>query len=240
MRRAVALALMLAGPARAEGLPEGWVALADIAPGIAQDIRYARDFNFTAGVVPGYEAPACILRRGAAEALARVEARLAEEGFRLLVFDCYRPARAVRAFMDWTGGKGPDMGAVFFPGLGRGDLVPQGYIARDSSHSRGAAVDVGLERLDAPVLRAEAAPELRCDGDPAERPHETSLDMGTSFDCFSPLSGAGAGISSEARENRDRLARAMQAEGFRGYDREWWHFRLPGAGTAEAADFAVR
>lgn len=240
MRRAIALVLMLAGPAGAEDLPDGWVRLSEIAPGIAQDIRYARDFNFTAEVVPGYQAPACILRRDAAEALARVEARLQAQGFRLLVFDCYRPARAVRAFMDWTGGKGPDLGAVFFPGLARGDLVPQGYIARDSSHSRGATVDVGLERAGAPVLRAEAGPGLRCDGPPAERPRETSLDLGTSFDCFSPLSGAGAAVSTEARENRARLARAMQAEGFRGYDREWWHFRLPGAGTDEAAHFAVR
>lgn len=240
MRLALALLVALAGPAGAgEPLPDGWVRLPDLAPGIDQDIRYARDFNFTGAPVPGYEAPACILRREAAEALAQAEARLRAEGFRLIVFDCYRPAQAVAAFVDWTEGSGETPGALFFPGLNRADLVPQGYIARDSSHSRGLAVDVGLEAADAPPRRAEWAPGLLCDGPPEARPDESSLDMGTSFDCFSPRSAVGAAVAPEAARNRARLAAALAAEGFRAYDREWWHFRLAGVEPGSAQDFPV-
>lgn len=239
MRLALALVFALAGPADAAALPEGWVRLADLASGIQQDIRYARDFNFTAAPVPGYEAAACILRREAAEALVRVEARLRAEGFRLIVFDCYRPARAVAAFLRWTDGRGATPGAAFFPGLDRGDLVPGGYIARESAHSRGLTVDVGLEAAGAPPRRAGWAPGLRCDGAPDMRPDETSLDLGTSFDCFSPLSAMGAPVSPEAARNRARLAAAMAAEGFRGYDREWWHFRLVGPTPGPERDFPV-
>lgn len=241
MRLALALVVALAGPAAAgeAALPDGWVRLADLAPGVDQDIRYARDFNFTGAPVPGYDAPACILRREAAEALVRAEARLRAGGLRLIVFDCYRPAQAVAAFLDWTEGKGAPRGALFFPGLDRADLVPGGYIARDSSHSRGLAVDVGLESADALPRRAEWAPGLRCDGPPNVRPDESSLDMGTSFDCFSPLSAIGAAVSPEAARNRARLAAALAAEGFRAYDREWWHFRLAGMEPGPALDFPV-
>ena len=237
MRRVLALMLGLASPVVAGELPEGWVRLAEVAPGIVQDIRYARAFNFTGAPVPGYEAPVCILRRAAAEALARVELRLRAEGFRLVVFDCYRPERAVAAFLDWVAGAAPDV-AYFHPDLPRGRLVAEGYIARRSSHSRGLTVDVGLDLAGAPVRRPEAAVG-RCDAPFADRPRESALDLGTAFDCFSPLSGAGSGVPEEARANRARLAAAMEAEGFAGYAAEWWHFRLVGGAAGPAKDFPV-
>ena len=238
MRRVLALMLGLASPVVAGELPEGWVRLADIAPGIVQDIRYARAFNFTGAPVPGYEAPVCILRRAAAEALARVEMRLRAEGFRLVVFDCYRPERAVAAFMDWVATGAPGDEAYFHPGLPRGRLVAEGYIARRSSHSRGLTVDVGLDLAGAPVRRPEVAVG-RCDAPFADRPRESALDLGTAFDCFSPLSGAGAGVPEEARANRARLVAAMEAEGFAGYTAEWWHFRQVGGAAGPGWDFPV-
>jgi D-alanyl-D-alanine dipeptidase len=230
--------VLLALPAAARALPPGWVRLSDIAPGIAQDIRYARAFNFTGAPVPGYDAAECILRQETAQALARVQADLAAEGLGLIVWDCYRPLRAVAHFAAWTkGDEGPDLSAVFFPGLTRGDLIPQGYVAPRSSHALGGTVDLGLVRLQDPVLRPTAGG--RCDGPFATRAAESGLDMGTAFDCFSPLSGTAAAIPDAARANRDRLTRAMQAQGFAGYDAEWWHFRLPLDG-AEPQDFPLR
>ena len=233
-----ALAALLALPAGAESLPEGWVRLSDLAPGIAQDIRYARAFNFTGAPVPGYEAAECLLRQEAAEALVRVQADLAAEGLGLIVWDCYRPLRAVAHFARWAeGSEGPDLSAVFFPDLSRADLIPQGYISERSSHALGGTVDLGLVRLGDPVLSPSEGG--RCDGPFPTRAAETGLDMGTAFDCFSPLSGSGAEVSEAARANRARLARAMQTQGFTGYEAEWWHFRLP-LTDAEPQDFPLR
>ncbi len=239
MRLARVLALWLSlVPAHvwADDLPPGFVRLSEVAPAIATDIRYARPFNFTGAVVPGYEADECILRDQVAQALQRVEARLSADGYGLILWDCYRPIRAVQHFADWAEtGIGPDMGSYFFPDLRRADLTPQGYVARRSSHSTGTAVDLGLIRLADRQMRPTESLGVRCDAPFAARPPETGVDMGTAFDCFSPLSGDGAGISAEAKANRRRLAKAMAAEGFQGYSAEWWHFRLPldGAGPAD-------
>ncbi len=240
MRRLPALAFGLwPGLGLADGLPDGFVRLSSLAPGIAQDIRYARAFNFTGAPVPGYAAGECVLRDKVAEALIRVEAHLNAEGYGLIVWDCYRPVRAVDHFATWAEtGEGPDMGGYFFPNLERGDLAPQGYIARRSAHSTGTAVDLGLIRLDDLIMLPFVAEDVRCDAPFALRPAESSLDMGTTFDCFSPLSGAGAEVSEEAHANRERLSSAMAAEGFQGYAAEWWHFRLPLDGAA-VADFPV-
>jgi zinc D-Ala-D-Ala dipeptidase len=226
------------GLALADDLPDGFVRLSAIAPNLAQDIRYARAFNFTGAPVPGYDAGECILRDEVAKALVRVEARLNAEGYALILWDCYRPIRAVRHFADWAEtGDGPDMGDYFFPDLTRADLTPQGYVARRSSHSTGTAVDLGLTRLGDLRMVPFWAGDVRCDAPFAVRPAETGLDMGTAFDCFSPLSSAAAEVTAEARANRRRLTGAMAAEGFKGYSAEWWHFRLPL--DAAAADFPV-
>jgi D-alanyl-D-alanine dipeptidase len=230
---------LLPAQAQADALPEDWVRLSDIAPGIAQDIRYARAFNFTGAIVPGYEAGECILRDPVAQALIRAEAQLNADGYGLILWDCYRPVRAVQHFADWAeSGIGPDMGSYFFPDLARTDLAPKGFIARRSSHSTGTAVDLGLIRLGDRVQRPVGTPQVRCDAPFADRPAETGLDFGTAFDCFSPLSGSAYALSTEALTNRARLADALAAEGFTGYDAEWWHFRLPLA-DAGPADFPV-
>ncbi|CAN7484543.1 M15 family metallopeptidase [Bosea sp. LjRoot90] len=226
---ALAATLFVSGlsPAKAEPLPSGFVRLRELAPAIAQDIRYATPFNFTGAAVPGYGRGECVLTRMAADALIRAEKRLARQGYGLKLFDCYRPARAVAAFNDWVKPPGgQDLGRIFHPGIARGDLVARGYIAANSSHSRGSTVDVGLVRAGeaaSPTLM-DAGP---CDGSFSTRPRESSLDLGTSFDCFSERSALGhPGITAEARRNRTILVAAMAAEGFRGYSKEWWHFTL--------------
>ncbi|WP_435259235.1 M15 family metallopeptidase [Thioclava sp. FR2] len=225
-------------------MPEGYVRLSELAPDIAQDIRYARNFNFTEGPVPGYERGECILTSATAAALIRVEARLANNGYGLVVFDCYRPVRAVEFFAVWanqpdddlqppkdievagdTPPDQPNAAKIFFPGLTRADLIPKGYIAKKSGHSVGHTVDVGLRLAGAEPSLPDFASAAPCTANSSIRVLETGLDLGTSFDCFSPLSATTAPVSNEARKNRKILADAMNAEGFRGYDAEWWHFR---------------
>jgi len=218
---------LVANAARAEDMPDGFVHLRAVAPEIAEDIRYAAAFNFTGQAVPGYESAECILTRSAATALSEVEHHLNRSGYGLVVFDCYRPRRAVLHFVQWAGSDADQaLKPVFFPDVEKRELMARGYIASRSAHSRGSTVDVGLRRLSdaAPSPTTEAG---RCDGPFERRPRDTSLDLGTSFDCFSPKSAmSSGGIGKGALENRNVLRDAMVRFGFRGYEREWWHYTL--------------
>jgi zinc D-Ala-D-Ala dipeptidase len=241
----VGLVLLPTSRVRAEPpppLPAGFVHLGEVAPGIRQDMRYARAFNFTGRVVPGYDAPQCILVGHAAKALLRAEAQLDAEGYALKVYDCYRPMRAVKAFAAWAKTPGGDaMKAVFFPGFDKSALFALGYIALHSRHSLGTAIDVGLVRRDD---TEELSPETggRCDGPFEQRAQESTLDMGTAYDCFSARSAtASAQISAPARANRERLRSALEKAGFRNYSREWWHFEyVAGPPPGASRDFPVK
>ena len=181
---------------------------------IALDMRYAGSENFTGARVDGYEAPRCWLRPSAAQALRRVAESLQPRGLRLRVFDCYRPARAVAHFLRWTAG--PEDAAVratWHPNLARKALVPD-YIADVSGHSRGATLDLTLER---------------CSGGRCE-----ALDMGTPFDLFDPRANTDSPQASGAqRANRQLLKAAMEAEGFENYAMEWWHYTWQPAAVAK-------
>ena len=84
------------------GLPDGFVYLSDIDPSIIQDIRYYGPHKFVGRRIDGYNAPQCILTRQAAVALSKVQAALGEDNLSLIVWDCYRPARAVADFLHWS------------------------------------------------------------------------------------------------------------------------------------------
>ncbi len=225
--RAILAALVLPVAVMAGELPSGFVYLRDVAPEIAQDIRYAGAYNFTSAPVPGYEAAECVLTRPAAEALIGVQATLRSEGFELIVWDCYRPAQAVAWFSTWAHNpEATGLGAIFFPGYLKSKLHALGFIAERSSHSRGSALDLGLILLGEQPLTPLVEDSRRCDAAFADRPRESSVDMGSNFDCFSPASGTGADIPAQARLNRAILSNAMRAAGFTGYSKEWWHFRL--------------
>ena len=174
---------------------------------IDTDIRYAGPDNFTGARVPGYLAARCYLLEPVADALRDVEHDLRREGLRLRIFDCYRPVRAVTAFMQWVEDDGRQQTrAAYYPNLAKPELRGQ-YIAPLSGHSRGATVDLTL---------------LECK-DGACMP----LDMGTPFDFFDPLANTDSPDATPAqRANRQRLRAAMERRGFRNYPMEWWHYTL--------------
>jgi zinc D-Ala-D-Ala dipeptidase len=207
----VALAPLFALPAYAVDLPPGFVRLSDIAPGIKQDMRYAGADNFTGAAVPGYGAAACWLRDEAARALAAAERDAEAQKFRLVVYDCYRPKRAVAAFFAWSQNGDEKTKPSFFPHLAKSDLFEQGYIARLSGHSTGLAVDIGV----------------------------LGWDFGTPFDRFDPASWTKQAPTPVAATNRRRLVALMQAHGFANYTREWWHFSLPGPKNAPSYDTPI-
>ncbi|RWA78953.1 MAG: D-alanyl-D-alanine dipeptidase, partial [Mesorhizobium sp.] len=198
----------------AASLPVGFVRLADVDSTIRQDIRYAGRENFLRRKVDGYNAPVCVLTTQAAKALSSVQKTMTAKGLTLIVFDCYRPARAVADMVRWTREAGPP-DPQWYPTVRRGDLIAKGYIGELSSHSRGSTVDLAIADATSAVHPACGAP----DG--------TTLDFGTGFDCFDPMSEtAHRPLPAKAAANRKMLLAAMHAAGFRNYAREWWHFTL--------------
>ena len=186
--------------------PSGFVLLADYIPQIIQEIRYHSSYNFIGDRIDGYEEPCAILTREAARALKSVSSELIVQGYRLKIFDAYRPVCAVKHFVLW-GIEDQDvrMKPYFYPELDKTALFAEGYIAKRSSHSRGSTVDLTL--LDMKTGK--------------------ELDMGGPFDYFGPLSHPDyRGITEEQYANRMTLQRAMVRNGFVPLSCEWWHFTL--------------
>lgn len=240
-RKAGVAGLLVAVSTPAAALPPGFVDLRDVDPTIRQDIRYAGPYNFTGTTAPGYRRPFCILTRSVADALKRVQADARRPGRSLKVYDCYRPMRAVRAFMAWA--RNPDlrMKAAFYPRVRKRDVVRRGCIAPRSSHATGGSVDVILVRADAPAVSKPVGPAAgSCIAGPAGRPPDNSIDMGTGYDCFDVLSHtAHARLGAAARGNRRLLVRLMARHGFRNYSREWWRFNYLLPVGRRRRDFAV-
>ena len=186
--------------------PSSFVLLADYVPAIVQEIRYYSTYNFIGERIDGYEDPCAILTKQAARALKSVSNEMNVRGYRLKVFDAYRPASAVKHFVLW-GIEDTDirMKPYFYPDLEKQELFMKGYIASRSSHSRGSTVDLTL--LDMKTGK--------------------EVDMGSPFDMFSEVSHPDyKGITEEQYENRMQLRNVMIRNGFEPIDCEWWHFTL--------------
>ncbi|MCX4777018.1 M15 family metallopeptidase [Streptomyces sp. NBC_01264] len=197
----------------------GFTALAEVDASIGQEMRYATPRNFTGAVVDGYDEPVCLLARPAAEALRRAQREVLRRGYSLLVYDCYRPQRAVDRFVRWArDGADQSTKAEFYPGVAKDRLIPEGYIAERSGHSRGSTVDVTLTEFG-----------------------RGPLDMGTPFDYFDPLAHTDSPrVTGAAREHRDLLRRVLGRQGFANLPQEWWHFTYaPEAFPDSYFDFPV-
>ena len=220
--------LLFSATSHAQELPPDFVFLRDVDSSIVQDIRYAGKFNFLGRPAPGYNAPECVLHRNAASAIAKAQLQMNEKGFRLKVFDCYRPHKATLAFMDWT--KSPEANEHpedFYPAMSKKALGEGKYISPSSTHSLGVAVDVTVVRPTDSALPTKVRGGGPCNGPFDTRASESSLDFGTTFDCFAEQSKTNHGaLSEESQANRKLLLDIMRHNGFENYAREWWHFQL--------------
>ncbi len=184
----------------------GFVLLYDYVPSIIQEIRYYSTYNFVGDRIDGYEEPVAILTKEAARALKSVSNEMNAQGFRLKIFDAYRPVKAVKHFILW-GIEDQDlrMKPFFYPDLEKQELFARGYIAKQSSHSRGSTVDLTLLDMNTGM----------------------EVDMGSPFDLFSERSHPDSReVTEEQYENRMLLQKAMIRSGFQPIDCEWWHFTL--------------
>lgn len=210
--------------------PDDFVRLSEVAPDVLQEMRYNGVHNFVGRPIDGYDAPECWLTLPAAEAVAKAQAEVAAAGYTLKVYDCFRPQRAVDDFVVWAKDPNDDaMRAEFYPRLEKDVLFPEGYIAEKSGHSRGSTVDLTIVPQGAGVSPQwqPGDPLVDCAAPAAERFPDTSVDMGTGFDCFDPKAATEEGdVTEEQRANRRILVDAMTAAGFENLPLEWWHFTL--------------
>ena len=184
----------------------GFVLISDYVPGVIQEIRYHSTYNFVGERIDGYEEPVALITIEAARALKSVANEMNVQGYRLKVFDAYRPLCAVKHFVLW-GIEDQDirMKPYFYPDLQKQELFSGGYIAKRSSHTRGSTVDLTL--LDMATGK--------------------ELDMGSPFDLFSGISHPDSRqVTDEQYANRMTLRSVMVRNGFEPIDCEWWHFTL--------------
>jgi len=170
----------------------------------AYDIRYYSSNNFTGKRIQGYKAPKAYMTKDALIALSEAAQELRKQGYRLLIWDAYRPQKAVDNFVVWINDSKYTGDKDFYPDLQKSDLVDGGYIATKSSHTRGSTVDLTLIKKDG-----------------------SYVDMGGTFDLFSEISRPDyIKLTRKQKQNRKILYDAMIKAGFEGIDSEWWHFTL--------------
>ena len=195
-----------------------FVTLTDVVPDVILEIRYFGTYNFVGTRIDGYEEPTALMTREAADSLKAVSDDVMEQGYRLKIYDAYRPQRAVDHFVRWAADvKDTKMKEYFYPDLTKEVLFPQEYICERSGHTRGSTVDLTLFDMQT----------------------EKEVDMGGTFDWFGSESHPDFGGNPETGEykptpkltaeqftNRMILRQAMLRHGFKPMTTEWWHFTL--------------
>ena len=193
-------------PEKSYELPEGFVYVDDIIPNIVVDAKYSSKDNFVGNIIDGYSSNLAILSKESAIALSLVQNDLNEKSLGLKIFDGYRPQKAVNNFVQWASDES-DIATkeIHYPDLNKSTLIPSGYIASKSGHSRGSTVDLTIITLET----------------------SEELDMGTEFDFFGVQAHFSyENLSAIQKENRALLKSTMEKHGFKYYKNEWWHYTL--------------
>ena len=201
-------------------LEDGFVYLKDIDDSIIVDLKYYSSENFTGQLVEGYHSNTAILTNEAASALSNAQDDFNKLGYSLILYDAYRPQRAVDFFVQWSKNLNDTINKrIYYPNIKKSELFKLGYIAYKSGHSRGSTVDVSLVEIST----------------------NNELDMGTIFDYFGIESHTFFNdISETQKSNRLILYEIMSNNGFKNYSKEWWHFTLENEPYKKYFDFLVK
>ena len=212
-----------------EKLPHGFINIKHVIPTIQVAVRYYTRNNFVGRRISGYQAPICLLTKQAATALKEVQNKLIPMRLSLKAYDCYRPQKAVNDFIHWAKDYNEtQMKTEYYPKVNKQDLFKKGYIAYRSGHSRGSTVDLTIVPLysDIPIYNPKRE-QIACTAPKILRSPDNSLDFGTGFDCFSPVSHPNyENLSPQIKANKLLLRTLMIDAGFRPLNTEWWHFTL--------------
>ena len=187
-------------------MKDDFIFVDEAVPGVRWDAKYATWDNFTGKPVDGYLANRIVGTSALVAALDEAREKAESLGFGLLLWDGYRPQRAVDCFVRWS--QQPEDGRTklrHYPNIDRAAMFEKGYVATKSGHSRGSTVDLTLYDL--------ATGEL--------------VPMGSDHDFMDQISHHGAEqITQVEASNRQHLRSLMEACGFVAYDCEWWHYTL--------------
>ena len=192
------------------GTPEydatDFVLVTDVIPEAILEIRYYSTFNFVGSRIDGYEQPVALMTKESASALKKVSDKVAGMGYTIKIFDAYRPQKAVDHFIRWAADPADTLTRrYFYPDIPKSTIIPRGFVATKSGHSRGSTVDLTL----------------------FDKSKGCDVDMGGSFDWFGDESHFDyAGVTAEQRSMRNLLNKVMREAGFHGIPGEWWHFTL--------------
>lgn len=208
-------------------LPPGFVYLKDVDSTIQISMRYYSANNFTGQKVDGYNNPKLIITRQAAEGLKKVQQDLKKDGYCLVVYDAYRPQKAVDHFIRW----GADlteqkMKPYYYPCIDKKDSFDLGYIATKSGHTRGSTIDLTIieeeKQLKEPSFQVRTI-----NGNNIPFLDDGTVDMGSSFDLFDEASHHDSSkMTPKYNDLRRYLCKKMEAHGFKSYHNEWWHYTL--------------
>ena len=201
-------------------LEAGFVYLNDIDDSIVVNLKYYSSENFTGQFVEGYHSNNAILTKESALALSNAQDDFNKLGYSLILYDAYRPQRAVNFFVQWSKNLNDTINKrVYYPNIKKSELFELGYIAYKSGHSRGSTVDVSLVEISTNKV----------------------LDMGTIFDYFGVESHTFFDdISEKQKSNRLILYEIMSNNGFKNYSKEWWHFTLKNEPYQKYFDFLIK
>lgn len=185
---------------------DDFVFIDEFVSGVRWDAKYATWDNFTGRPVNGYQANRIVGSKALCLALEHAQEKAESIGFGLLLWDAYRPQRAVDDFLRWS--QQPEdyrTKSKYYPNIDRSELFEKGYVAARSGHSRGSAVDLTLFHLAT----------------------GTVVPMGGDHDLLDSISHHGAkGVTGAEARNRQYLRSIMWGSGFNSYEREWWHYTL--------------
>ena len=180
-----------------------FVDITTIIPDILLEIRYYSTYNFVGERIEGYKEPLALMTKEAANALKEVSKYLYEKGYLIKIFDSYRPQRAVDFFVKWSKNDDIKMKKYFYPNFEKKNIIPGGYLASKSGHSKGSTVDLTLFDMN----------------------KGKEIDMGGTFDFFGEISHPDyLNITEEQKKNRQLLIDSMRKFGFEVISTEWWHF----------------
>ena len=182
-----------------------FVEVSSVVPDVVYDIRYYSSYNFTGKQVDGYKANRAYLTRKSAYALKKAADKLRSKGYRIVIYDAYRPQKAVDNFVRWMNDKNDAGNKSFYPNIkDKLALISGDYVATKSGHTRGSVVDMSIVNVDG-----------------------SAVDMGGTFDLFDRVSNRDyTNLTPKQMANRKLLEDVMVEEGFEPLPSEWWHFRL--------------
>lgn len=209
-------------------LPEGFVFLKNVDPFIIENQRYFTKHNFVGKPISSYLSPHIICTKEAAENLKNANIEFKKLGYQLVVYDGYRPQRAVNEFMDWAKDQTQTKNKkYYYPNLSKSAIFPKGYVSEKSAHSRGSTFDLTLIKLGKKIKPIIYSYRKLKSSEEIHFLDDGTVDMGSSWDLFHEVSAHQSKlIDSFHGSMRDKLKEVMEKNHFKAYEKEWWHYTL--------------